>query len=89
MQLDRDFVFAGVLDRMLEHDLVPIDLRAELVLHPVHDVLRSDRTERLAGLAGFQGEDVHALCRSGAPVLPLRSARALRVRRVSSSELSS
>jgi len=32
MQLDRDFVFAGVLDWAFEHDLVPIDFQPELVV---------------------------------------------------------
>ena len=42
VQLDRDLVFARVLDRTLEDDLVTIDLDTQLVFHPEHDVLRSD-----------------------------------------------
>jgi hypothetical protein len=33
-----------------------IDLVAELVLQALHEILRRDRTERLAGLAGLEGE---------------------------------
>src|SRR5437588_2955295 len=54
MQLDRDLVFAGVLDRSLEHQLVSIDIQAELVLHSIHDVLSGNRTERFARFAGCE-----------------------------------
>jgi hypothetical protein len=57
MQLDRHFVFAGGLDRMLEDDAMTIDLVTQLVLQAFHKILRGDRTERLAGLAGFQRKD--------------------------------
>src|SRR5439155_21523743 len=33
MQLDRHFVFAGILDRTLEYNFVTVDLQTELVLH--------------------------------------------------------
>ena len=57
MQLDRDFVFARRLDRMIQYDLMSIYLGAELVLEPVHDVLRRDRTKSFAGFAGFKSKD--------------------------------
>ena len=57
MQLDRDFVFAGIFDRTLKHNLVPVDLRAEFVLEPVHNILRGNGSKCLAGLAGLQRED--------------------------------
>ena len=57
MQLDRHFVFAGGLDRMLEHDAMTIDLVAELVLQALHQVLGGDRTESFAGFAGLERED--------------------------------
>ena len=56
MQLDRHFVFAGILDRALEHDFVAVDLQTELVLHPVHNVLRRDGTESFSGFAGRKRE---------------------------------
>src|SRR5207302_7306568 len=34
MKLDHDFMFAGVLDRTLQHNLVTVDLQTELILHP-------------------------------------------------------
>jgi hypothetical protein len=42
VQLDRDLMFAGIFDRTLENNFVPIDLRADFVLEAVHDVLRCD-----------------------------------------------
>jgi len=42
MQFDRNFVFAGALDRMFEHNLVPIDIVAGLVLQSRHDIVRRD-----------------------------------------------
>ena len=54
MQFDRDFVFAGVFDRALQHNFVSIDLCADFVFEPIHDVLRGDRSKCLAGLAGLQ-----------------------------------
>ena len=61
MQLDRDFVFAGVFDWALKHNFVPVDFGADFVFEPVHDVLRRDGSESLAGFAGLEREDDRAL----------------------------
>src|SRR5438552_4004335 len=42
MQSDRDLVLAGIFDGALEDNFVPVNLGAELVFEPVHDVLRGD-----------------------------------------------
>ena len=39
MQLDGDLVLAGVFDRALQNNFVSIDLCADFVFQPVHDVL--------------------------------------------------
>src|SRR6266513_6502747 len=51
MELDRDFMFAGILDRPLQDNFVTADLQTKLVLHPRYNVLGSDRTERFTRLA--------------------------------------
>src|SRR5207237_7194867 len=40
MQLNRDLVLARIFDWALQNDLVPINLRTELVFETVYDVLR-------------------------------------------------
>ncbi len=55
MQFDWDLMFAGRLEWMLEHDAMAIDFVAELVLEPLHEILRGDGTERLAGFSGSRG----------------------------------
>lgn len=40
MQLNGDLVLARIFDWALQNDLVPINLRTELVFEPIHDVLR-------------------------------------------------
>src|SRR4030095_5892902 len=49
MEFDRYLVLARGLDRMLEMNLMPIDLLADLVLQSRHDVLCGDRAKRFAG----------------------------------------
>jgi len=39
---------------MFEMNFVPIDLLSDFVLQSGHDILRGDRAESLAGLAGFK-----------------------------------
>ena len=56
MQLDRHFVFAGGLDRMLKDEKVTIDLAADLLLEALRQIVRRDRAESLAGLAGLKNE---------------------------------
>src|SRR5438105_5926552 len=56
MQLDLHFVFAGVFNRPLENNLVPINFAADFILRAIDNVLRGDRTESLAGFAGFKRE---------------------------------
>ena len=56
MQLDRHLVLARGLDRMFEMNFMPIDLLPDFVLQSRHDILRGDRAESLAGLAGFKLE---------------------------------
>ena len=56
MQFDRHLVFAGVFDRPFERDFVPIDLKSELMLHPVRDVLRRYRAKRFARFARRERE---------------------------------
>ena len=57
VQLDRHFVFTGCLDRMFEMNLMTINFISDLILQSRHDILRRDRTERLASLAGFEFKD--------------------------------
>src|SRR5438105_7289639 len=42
---------------MFEMNLMTIDFVADLILQSRHDILRRDRTERFAGLAGFEFKD--------------------------------
>ena len=42
VQLNGDLVLAGIFDWSLQSDLVSINLRAEFVFQPIHDVLRGD-----------------------------------------------
>ena len=56
MQLDRNLVLARGLDRMFEMNFMPIDFVPDFVLQSRHDILRRDRAESFAGLAGFKLE---------------------------------
>src|SRR4029453_15116839 len=47
MQLNRDLMFAGIFNRTLKNNLMPVNLRAEFVLDAVHNVLRSDGSKGL------------------------------------------
>src|SRR6266516_1614971 len=57
MQSDRDLVLAGICDGALEDNFVPVNLGAELVFAPVHDVRRGDGSKCFASLAGLERED--------------------------------
>ena len=56
MQLDRYLVFPGIFDRTFENNFVSINLCADLVLEPVHDILRGNGAKRLASFTRFQRE---------------------------------
>ena len=55
MQFHRDLKLASALDRVLEHDLVPIHrhIAAEFRLNPIRQIGGRHRTESLARLAGL------------------------------------
>jgi hypothetical protein len=57
MQLDRDLVFAGIFDRTLKNNLMPVNLRPEFVFDAVHNILRGNGSKGLAGLACLQRKD--------------------------------
>src|SRR6478735_2461394 len=57
MQFDGDLVLASVLDRSLQNNFVSIDLCADFVFQPVHDVLCRYGSKCLAGLASLQCEN--------------------------------
>jgi hypothetical protein len=58
-QLNLDHVGAGLVDRLLEADLAAVDLQTAGITNRVRDLLRRDRAEELAVLAGavVDGED--------------------------------
>ena len=53
LDLDDDHVRADVPDRLLEVDLAPVDLDAARLADRVGDVLRGDRAEQAAVVAGL------------------------------------
>src|SRR4030095_16523887 len=57
MQLDGDFMLAGIFDRVLKNNLVSVNLCADFVFQPVHDVLRCHGSKCFAGLASLQCEN--------------------------------
>jgi hypothetical protein len=57
VQLNWDLVFTGIFDRTLKNNLVSVNLRAELVLDAIHNILRGNGPKGLAGLAGLQRKD--------------------------------
>src|SRR5262245_8018939 len=57
VQLDGDFVLAGVFDRALQNNFVSVDFCAHFVFQAVHDVLRCHRPKCFAALASLQGEN--------------------------------
>src|SRR5690606_6192817 len=80
VQVDGDRVDAEALDRLLEHDVTPVHLEVEtLLVQPVRDVRRRDRTEQLGLLARPHLErERDALERRGTPPrLQVRTASTL------------
>src|SRR5215471_7391402 len=57
MQLDRDLVLAGIFDRALQNNFVPVDLRPDFVYQPVHDVLCRYGSKCLAALTRLESKD--------------------------------
>src|SRR5205807_5242806 len=51
MQFNLHLVVAGIFYWPFEHDFVPVNLDSNLVLEPVNDVLRGNRTKSFSGLA--------------------------------------
>ena len=49
-------MLTGGLDRMLEHEQVPIDIAAEFLLQTLGEIVRGDRAESFAGFAGMEDE---------------------------------
>ena len=80
--LDRDHAGADRLDRLLEVDLAAVDVDAAGLLDRVDDVLRGDRAEQAAVVAGLVGDGEHGLVEQrGALLGPRRRPRRPRGRR--------
>src|SRR4051794_3873913 len=69
LDLDVDHAGADRADRLLEVDLAAVDLDAAGLLDRVDDVLRGDRTEQTAVVAGLVGDREHRAAEHGSGVL--------------------
>src|SRR4051794_13759146 len=69
LDLDVDHAGADRADRLLEVDLAAIDLDAASLLDRVDDVLRRDRAEQAAVVAGLVGDREHRAAEHGSGVL--------------------
>ena len=56
VQLERHFVFAGRLDRMLEDEMMPIYIAIEFLFQTLGDVVRGNGTESLACFTRVENE---------------------------------